>query len=205
MSGMFDSMVSAKIVKKEDTHVGLGRSLNKVDVRDKLYLLCHGHSQLPLFSTTVGKWSADELADRMVSDGLKTTLREIEMLVCHAGESITTKSAAKERMTLYHRFLGAKTKNDQKAMNKIAKKFDSVVSKGPKPSFFTHENQVVPLCAQFVQSLKNRGFQYIRVTAYKCPVAQYFGDGKVHLDLKTKGGAWGVEADSVPEYRVVWL
>jgi hypothetical protein len=77
----------------------------------------------------------------------------------------------------------------------------------PPPAFFSHEDQVLPLCAKFAQALKTAGFGYIRVTGYKCPVAQYYGtppNGQVHLDLKSKGGSWGVPAVDHPDYKVIW-
>lgn len=64
---------------------------------------------------------------------------------------------------------------------------------------------MIPLRAQFVQELKNVGFQYISVTGYKAPVCQYYteGPGQVLLDLESKGGRWGEPA--TPEYTVKWL
>ena len=86
MQGDLDSMVYYKWVDKADVHVGGGLSLGRVDPQWKLYHLCHGHAQLPLFSTKAGKWSAKELATLMCNDGFKNTHRSVELLVCHAGQ-----------------------------------------------------------------------------------------------------------------------
>jgi hypothetical protein len=205
MQGNLDSLVYYKWVDKADVHVGGSLSLGRVDPQWKLYILCHGHAQLPLFSTKAGKWSAKELATLMLNDGFKNTHRSVELLVCHAGESITSEKASEQRMAIYHQFKDAKTAGNDVKAGKLAKKFDQVAAKGPKPSLFNHEGQVIPLCAQFVQELKNLGFQYVSVTGYKAPVCQYYaeGAGQVLLDLESKGGRWGEPA--TPEYTVKWL
>jgi hypothetical protein len=62
------------------------------------------------------------------------------------------------------------------------------------------------MAAQLPQCLKHKGFTHFRLISYKCPVAQYSHEGHVYLDLRDKGGAWGVRADA-PEnliYTAIW-
>jgi hypothetical protein len=205
MQTPLDQMVFYKWVEKNDVHVGGGRSLANVDSSAKLYVLCHGHGQLPLFSTNAGKWSAVDLATLMLNDGLKTSHRELELLVCHAGESLTSTKAAEQRMALYHQYKNAAAIANKVQMNKISAKFDAVASQGPGPALFSHESQILPLCAQLVQALKDLGFGFIRVRGYKASVCMYCseGPGVVLLDLRKSGGIWGERA--TPEYTVDWL
>jgi hypothetical protein len=205
LAGKFDQLVFFGWVGVDDCHAGLGRSLDRVPVDTKLYLLCHGHAQLPLFSTSVGKWNAGELADRMMSDGLNKDHRDIEMLVCHAGESISTEKDAAKRMVIYQQWRAAQAANQAAEMKKLQDKFAKLAKKGSKPSSYDHEKKVLPLCAQLTQELKIRGFDCIRVIAYACEVAMYFGyTNEVMLDLTAKGGTWGVKASANPDYRKVW-
>lgn len=208
MNQNLSRLVECKWADKSNVFTGGKKELGRLDPSWKLYLLAHGHAQMPLFSTKAGKWTAKQMVDLMVSDGLKKSHRVIELLVCHAGESITSKSAAKERMSLYQRFLLAQSAKDQKKQNQLVQKFTKVVEKGPKPSAFTREDQTLPVCAQFVQELKHQGFSNIRVIGYAAPVCQYYSDGpgKVRLDTTAMGGGWGAnDENTMKRYTVTWL
>ncbi len=177
-----DALLYWKWVDGASIHVGGGRSLGNLDVHKKLYLLCHGHGAMPLFVTGAGSWTAAQLANLMVTDGLKLTHREIEMLVCHAGESITSIAASEQRMAVYHQFRKAKSNDDQKSMAHLRSKFEKLLPKGPRPSVFSHASQVIPMCAQLVDELKKCGFTNVRITAYKAAVSQAFdGSRQVYL------------------------
>jgi hypothetical protein len=198
MQGGIDALVYWKWVDKADVHVGGGRSLGNLDEKKKLYLLCHGHGAMPLFCTKAGRWTAAQLADLMMTDGLKAGHREIEMLVCHAGESITTNDASEQRMAIYHQHAQAKAQGNNAAMQKLEAKFMKVVAQGPGPAVFSHADQVIPLCAQFIDALKQRGLTNIRVTAYKAAVSQAFdGSRQVYLVFPNAFPTPATEQDTV--------
>lgn len=185
--------------------VGGSGGLDNFTASSKLYILAHGHSRMPLFKTQSGSWTAKQLVDLLVSDGLPKDQRDIELLVCHAGESVNTIENAGELMKLRAKALAKKSAG--KDLSSVMRKYDRVQQRGMKPGFFEGEDassMLLPMAAQLTAELKAAGFTNFRVISYKCPVAQYCPDGKVHLDLKDKGGSWGVSVEDRPEFRVIW-
>lgn len=180
--------------------------LEAFDPTVKLYILAHGHARMPLFTSSHVAWTAEQLADRLVADGLSRQQRDIELLVCHAGESVNSREGAAKLMAIRDEFLRAKQAGKDGKVKKLVQKFENLSAKLPQPTFFENdpERLLLPLAAQLAAALKRRGFTHFRIISYKCPVAQYNPDGYVYLDLTPKGGAWGVRADDHPEYRVVW-
>lgn len=178
--------------------------LAKFSPHSKLYILVHGNSQMPLFQNSNGKWSASQLALMLQADGLPKDQRDIELLVCHAGESVNDKVTGSKLLKILAKFQIAKSQD--KSTKEIKDKFDEVAKKGSKPSFFESdpETLLLPMAAQLAQALKLLGYTNFRVISYKCPVAQYSQNGYVYLDLRAKGGQWGVKASDHPTYRVVW-
>jgi hypothetical protein len=158
-------------------HFAYNRSLGRVDPQSKLYLFCHGHDELPMFETEKGVyWKPGQMACRMFSDNLSEQHREIEMLVCNAGLSTTSKAAAAERTKAYNKFMAAQSAE-------TAAKFARVAEKGPGPADFTKKSQTLPLCAQFVQEMKSLGYNHLRTTAYKEAVAMYQDSGPQYVLL----------------------
>lgn len=208
MQENLNQMVSCGWADANHVYKGGQGGLNSLDPMWKLYILCHGHKYLPVFSTEAGKWSAEELADLIVKDGLKNTHRTIELLVCHAGASVTTKKAAIERTAIAQKAKAAKTAGNDAKFEKLKDKFLKVSAKGPQPANFTHQDQVLPLCAQFVQELKTRRFEFIRVIGYALPVCMLFAEapGKVRLDASARGGSYGAgDEHTMKQYTVTWL
>lgn len=181
------------------------KQLEKFTPTSKLYIVCHGHSRMPLFKTGGGTWTAQQLVDLLVADGLPKDQREIELLVCHAGESVNTVENADKLLKLHGKAQALKALG--KSFASLGEKFKKTQAKGMQPSSFEGKDaskMLLPMAAQLSSSLKNAGYTHFRVISYKAAVAQYCQDGKVYLDLSDKGGAWGVCIDKKPEYRVVW-
>jgi hypothetical protein len=178
------------------------KCLGSLSPQARLYILCHGHAEMPLFTTEKGKWTARQLADMLEGDGLRKDHRDIELLVCHAGESVSSSAAADKRMGLAASFAQAKAKGDETTMARLKAAYSKV--KAPAPAPFTSGSQVLPVVAQLVQVLKDKHYDYLSITSYACPVAQYYANGQVHLDLKKLGGQWGVPASRHPELKKVW-
>ena len=94
-----------------------------------MYLLMHGHGSMPLFTqrkcVVDGEadrahfWSAEEMAALLESDGLPKTHRDINMLVCHAGESVGDLAMAKELLAIQAKVPAVrKDKVEMAALNK---------------------------------------------------------------------------------------
>lgn len=181
------------------------RELGNFSPDSKLYILAHGHSEIPAFSNKNGKWTATQLANMLSGDGLPNNHREIELLVCHAGESVNNKKTGEKLLRTYQNYEAAKSGN--RNVSKFKKLYNKINKKSTSPTFFEDdpEKLLIPLAAQLVQSLKYIGYTNVRVISYKCPVAQYSAGGEVYLDLSKKGGRWGVKAKDHSQYRVVWL
>ncbi|MEL6330880.1 MAG: hypothetical protein AAFR38_14615 [Planctomycetota bacterium] len=172
----------------------------------KLYILSHGHAQMPVFTTEKGSWTAEQLAALLEADGLAKDQREIELLVCHAGESVNSKAVGGKLMAVSQSYQDAKAANASVDSAPFKKKYDKINAKSTQPTFFESEPErlLVPLSAQLADALKKKHFTNFRVTAYKCPVAQYNPGPGVFLDLTPKGGNWGEKASDHAGYTVVW-
>lgn len=191
---------SFKNINSQTFEGGL-KQLGTLAATDKLYIICHGHAQMPLFVTKKGRWTAKQLADLVEADGLAKNHREIELLVCHAGESVSSAKAGNARLKIQQAATAAKAAG--KPTDKLVASYNKIT--GPKPAEFTSNTQLLPMAAQFVQELKNKRYTNIRIISYACPVAQYWSNGEVMLDLGDKGGQWGQPATRYPQYKKVWL
>ena len=203
MQGYITNMIYYKWIPEANVHRGGKNDLSRVDPNSNLYVICHGNPSLPMVQTTQGMWSAEDLAKQMAGDGLRRDHRAIEMLVCHAGESVTSKAAEKQRMPVYQKFQAAKLAKDEEQKEKFGRQFLEVSAKGPKPSAFVDPgNQVLPMCAQFIEELKKLGFRNILVKAYKASVCAFYADGigNVHLDIPGAGNRIAAR----PEHIVTW-
>ncbi len=174
---------------------------------DKLYILVHGHEQMPVFSIMPKTWSANELVELLHSDGLPTTWREIELLVCYAGASVNTKKIGDELLGLRQNMLDLRKKGVPKEapeIKQLLKKFGVVTAKGQAPSAFRFDTQAVPLAALFVQALKSHKYTNFRVTSYAAKVAQNLSEGKVTLDLRSWGGGWSEPLSQHADKIKIW-
>jgi hypothetical protein len=179
------------------------KQLGSLSPASKLYVICHGHSEMPLFKTGTGSWTAAQLAGLMESDGLRKDHRVIELLVCHAGASVTSISAGQHRLALRAKAQKAQKAGRTRRVEKLKAEYGKV--RGPGPAEYSNVKQILPMCAQFIDALKKNKYSYIRVISYACPVAQYYVGGQVHLDLRSRGGQWGVRASEHPDLVKVWL
>ncbi len=188
-------------------HSGQG-GLANLHPQSKLYILAHGHPHMPVFCTKAGgSWTAGKIAGMLRDDGLSLEHRDIELLVCHAGESVNTKSGASAMMKLRTEANWARARNDQAKVSQLNTQFDGLKAGAPAPQFFEvdPERWLLPLAAQLTGDLRRRGFTHFQLISYKCPVAQYIDpNGGVYLDLRPKGGSFAASLASNLQYRVVW-
>jgi hypothetical protein len=167
-----------------------------------LYILAHGHGQMPVFKCGDDRWTATQLVALLQSDLLPKDWRKIELLVCHAGESVNSRKIGNELLRLRARadipIIGRFLKNSAQ------KKFEKTAKKGQKPSPFTSKNQLLPLAAQFAYALKVAGYTDFSVTSYGAPVAQRFSLGYVSLDMSTKDGGWTEKLEDHQDLIKIW-
>ena len=164
--------------------------LSKFSASAHLYLLAHGHSSMPLFTTKAGKWTADQLADLLLATGIDQTIRNITMLVCHAGESVNTIENANAMMDLSVQFASAS--EERKA--ELNKKYEEIKQSAREPGLYERtgdslediESQsklLLPMAAQLSAALKHRGFSHFQLISFKAPVMQNFGEIEVQCSL----------------------
>ncbi len=179
---------------------GGGGGLGAFPTTSKLYIMAHGHSKMPVFSCNKKVWTASQLVALLKADGLSTKWRDIELLVCHAGESVNSQAVG-------GKLLGIRQQVDVvgKVTPKLQTAWDATAKKGQAPGAFTSADQLLPLAAQFAQALKSGGFSTFRVISYAAPVAQNFSGGKVTLDLRPSGGEWGEPLDAHRDLVKIWL
>lgn len=209
---------------------GKKKMLQRVSPLDRLYLLCHGHKHMPLFSLTdirpghKGKkpyeiaqilksdpksWTAEEMALLLVSDGLPKTTKEMELLVCHAGQSVADIKDAKAllKIRMRKRAMQAKGKYDKGSDEYLGRQFDSIVKMKTPARHYVSDKQAFPLAAQLFRELYSRGFTRLRITSYKAPVDQYISPKKPFrplLDLRSEGGKTQASLDDNPQYIAVY-
>ncbi len=181
--------------------------MDKFDPSAKLYLLAHANDRLPVFMGNKQRYTPAQVADLLIADKLNKEHRDIELLVCSAGESLNTLKGHKVVMKYVNKYDLATQQCDEKKQKKVLDEYNKVSELLPPHSFFEQnpQNLLLPLAAQFCQALKDRGFTNFRVIGYKCPVSMYSEGGKVHLDLREKGGPeFPVAIDPRSEYEVIW-
>ena len=175
-------------------------ALGTVDSTAKLYIICHGHQDMPMFTVGKERWTAKEMADLLESSGLKKTHREIVMLVCHAGQSLGDKSVINQRVALqstYDKVKNASSGKDAikkaETINKFAELKDQAA-----PTTFTSNEQVLPMICQLIDALKAKKYDFIRMQAFLGPVNANLSNGiKVEI-----GGRY---EDASPSNTVNWL
>lgn len=175
-------------------------ALGTVDANAKLYIICHGHEEMPYFTVGKSRWTAKEMADLLESSGLKKTHREIVMLVCHAGQSLGDKAVINQRVALqstYDKVKNATSKKDLIKKTETLHKFDQLKDQA-SPTNFTNKEQVLPMICQLIDALKAKKYDFIRMQAFLGPVNANLSNGiKVEI-----GGRY--EAAS-PSNTVNWL
>lgn len=175
-------------------------ALGTVDPLAKLYIICHGHQDMPMFTVGSEKWTAKEMADLLESSGLKKTHREIVMLICHAGQTLGDKSVINQRISLQKSYDKVKNSTSGKDATKKAatiQKFDQLKSQA-SPTTFTSEDQVLPMVSQLIDALKTKKYEFIRMQAFLGPVSANLSNGiKVEI-----GGKYEAASES---NTVNWL
>jgi len=147
-------------------------ALGTVDPTAKLYIICHGHQDMPRFTVGKEKWTAQEMADLLENSGLKKTHREIVMLVCHAGQTLGKQSVINQRLGIqstYTKVKGSTGKigkmREQRAINQFNELKDQA-----SPTDFTNKDQVLPMICQLIDALKAKKYNFIRMQAFLGPV-----------------------------------
>ncbi len=207
-----------KNLKLDSTLHTAGSDLSKFSAKARLYILAHGHAKMPLFSTTAGNWTADQVASMLLDCGLRSEIRHITMLVCHAGESVNTVENAKALLEIQSRFTAAKEAKNQALMDQLTAAYSQASKSASAPRFYERADnsteaiaqqskQLLPMAAQLSAAMKKLGFAYFMLESYKAPVNQssdpvtYFSgratDAGIRLDLTDK-------RDTDPELKRLW-
>jgi hypothetical protein len=154
-------------------------ALGTVDPMEKLYIICHGHQDMPVFTVAKERWTAQQMADLLESSGLKKTHREIVMLVCHAGQTLGDKSVINQRLALqetYDKVRNSTSGKDVAKKEKVINKFADLKDQA-SPTTFTHKDQVLPMICQLIDALKAKKYEFIRMQAFLGPVSANLSNG----------------------------
>jgi hypothetical protein len=163
------------------------KELSQFEPTQKLYIVAHGDPRMPIFRTDK-TFSATDLADLLVKDGLSLDQKEIELLVCHAGESVNTEKRSNYLMKMRNKILETRNVNPD-AASRLSNRVQSETRNEKKPEFYDAEHssgRELPLGAQLVQALKSHNFTNLVITCYQAPITSTFNNGVVCLDLKGK-------------------
>lgn len=187
--------------------------LEKFGAGSTCYVLAHGHAEFPVFSTKKGKWTAEQLARMLVDSGLNPDIKFIQMLVCHAGESVNNLETGSELYRLWLAYRAAD--GNAKKQKVILAAYEEAKKKGSAPTIYHDQTvdwfqkteleneermerqskQVLPMSAQLTNALKQLGVNSFILTSYMAPVNQDAGPKEflsghspagVRLDLTAK-------------------
>lgn len=190
------------------------KELSQFKPTQKLYIVAHGDPRMPIFRTDK-TFTPTELADLLVKDGLSLEQKEIELLVCHAGESVNTEKRSNYLMKMRNKIVETRKVNAD-AATRLSNRLQSETRNEKTPEFYDAEHssgRELPLGAQLVQALKNHNFTKLLVTCYQAPITSTFHNGVVCLNLKGKKRLTGETSDQTdvpvtcPEggrHRVLW-
>lgn len=207
MKGLMDAIIKyLPDMHKERLEGGRGQLEAFDPLRDKLYIIAHGHSQMPVFKCDGKSWNATQLVRLLKEDGLSSQWRDIELLVCHAGESVNSVEVGNNLLAVRQQLRDKGIKPGTGAFEKLKAKYDSIASKGVAPRAFLSADQLLPLAAQFTQALKIGGYTHFRVISYAAPVAQNVNElnREVTLDLSDRGGKFGEKIEGHRDLVKVW-
>lgn len=154
-------------------------ALGTVDANAKLYMICHGHEDMPLFTVGKEKWTAKEMANLLESSGLKKTHREIVMLVCHAGQTLGDKAIINKRIGVQKDYDKVKNKTGNKSETKkenCVNEFNKLKSE-TSPTDFNSAGQILPMVSQLIDALKAKKYDFIRFQAFMGPVNANLSNG----------------------------
>ena len=190
------------------------KELSQFKPAQKLYIVAHGDPRMPIFRTNK-TFTATELADLLVKDGLSLEQKEIELLVCHAGESVNTEKRSNYLIKMRNKILQTRTVNAD-AASRLSNRLQAETRNEKAPEFYDAEHssgRELPLGAQLVQALKTHNFTNLLITCYQAPITSTFNNGVVCLDLTGKKDVAGnpmIASDAPvtgPEggrHRVLW-
>lgn len=190
------------------------QQLGQFKPTQKLYVIAHGDPRMPIFRTNK-TFTATELADLLVKDGLSLEQKEIELLVCHAGESVNTAERAQALMTMRNKIVETRKINTAEA-SLMSNRLQAETQKEKRPEFYDAEHssgRELPLGAQLVQALKSHNFTNLLITCYQAPITSTFNNGVVCLNLTGKKNLAGdaINSSDAPvtspeggRHRVLW-
>jgi hypothetical protein len=195
----------------------------------KLYLIAHG-GNLPEFvikgtgNNDSGSFTAAELAEWMENDGFQKDHRDLELLVCHAGETVGSLELVKKRQAIVEGWKKIKVSDlsEEEKQNYFKQMHEEFRKLSEKPLEFSSSGQILPMSAQLVQALKKRGYTNIRVISYIGSVLQNFGKTNPYdylhaidyYDNQIRGIPWGqgkvwvtIDGEEVAgeNHRKIWL
>ncbi len=184
--------------------------LSQMGIDSTLYIMAHGHGQMPAFKIDKTIWTPQQLTDELIKDGLRTEHRFITMLVCHAGESVNSKSAGERLLAIQQDNDAAKAQiatlspradagnagaasavaalTARRAANGVA--FAAITAGGSGyrhaehwESLASQADQLLPMAAQLSAAMKAKGFNNFVLKSFKAPVVNIPKNGKLCLDL----------------------
>jgi hypothetical protein len=181
--------------------IGGTHPLGVVQNNDLLAIVAHGtaESAVSVKQGDKKRWTAGQLADQLVTDGISPDHKTIELLVCEAASSVNTVKNAAELGEMRTKYIAA---TDDATKKKLEQKFVAKAAEVPTltdMSLWTTK-YLLPFGASLVQELKNRDFKYVRVICYKYCVSAHFTEGKVWLQDPQGGDRKATDGD-----KVQWL
>ncbi|WP_375447327.1 hypothetical protein [uncultured Fibrella sp.] len=166
------------------------RELKSFAPSGKLYIVCHGHEALPIFTNSMGKWTAENIAEMLELDGLSKEQQVIELLVCYAGLSVNSIERLKKIQALQSEAARLGAGKEQSAAIAALVRMQKEPSE-LKP--YSNPQQVMPLANQLFNALTSRGYTKLKLISYKAKVSQAIDANGVLVDLPGYAGPKSVK------------
>ena len=156
------------------------------DSRESLHRCSYSHDYMPIFTFGGLTWSAKEFSKLLADDGLSKDTPQIELHVCSAGYSLSSKEIWADVQKGRKEWTEALRRDQQKTLPQRLTKRNSTKLRGfwklwkcsagfsTPPSYLQKYNELVlPLVSEFVQEMHKLKFK-ARVRSYTVPVIYLF-------------------------------
>ncbi|WP_147298039.1 hypothetical protein [Trinickia dinghuensis] len=173
---------------------GGATGLEKFSSNAKCYILAHANTDMPVVQTKKGKWNSAEIAAMLLASGLNPEIRQIEMLVCHAGESVNNAAAGNKLYELFRKYKAAQAAQNETLAAAVEAQYAAASALTTDPKFYEdgsnpftesdeqrerrltkQSEQLLPVAASLSDALKKLGFSNFTLTSYRAPVNTNFG------------------------------
>ena len=149
------------------------------DVRGEVLIVGHGNANEPRLDVAFGpkanmhreSFTADELAEMLVQEGLACDHKQITVLMVQGGLRLSRAGANKRLIEMTRRIKAARRKGDTKVLEELQADWSALSMRQRDPDVFENNDNIgardVPFVALLANALASRGFLDVRVSGFR--------------------------------------